>query len=61
MKINIVIISANIIHILICFFNDKYAWAHTHNSTAAKGYDCALCDKSTTIGTLVVIYIYKLI
>ena len=24
------------------------------NSTAAKGYDCAFCDKSTKIGTLVV-------
>ena len=30
-------------------------------STAAKGYDCAFCDKSTKIGTLVVLYIYKLI
>ena len=27
------------------------------NSTAAKGYDCAFCDKSTKIGTLVVLYI----
>ena len=26
-------------------------------STAAKGYDCACCDKSTKIGTLVVLYI----
>ena len=26
-------------------------------STAAKGYDCACCDKSTKIGTLVVVYI----
>ena len=26
-------------------------------STAAKGYDCAFCDKSTKIGTLVVLYI----
>ena len=25
-------------------------------STAAKGYDCAFCDKSTKIGTLVVLY-----
>ena len=24
-------------------------------STAAKGYDCAFCDKSTKIGTLVVL------
>ena len=29
----------------------------THNSTAAKGYDCAFCDKSTKIGTLVVLHI----
>ena len=28
-----------------------------HYSTAAKGYDCAFCDKSTKIGTLVVLYI----
>ena len=28
-----------------------------NNSTAAKGYDCAFCDKSTKIGTLVVLYI----
>ena len=28
-----------------------------HYSTAAKGYDCAFCDKSTNIGTLVVLYI----
>ena len=28
-----------------------------HSSTAAKGYDCAFCDKSTKIGTLVVLYI----
>ena len=28
-----------------------------HYSTAAKGYDCAICDKSTKIGTLVVLYI----
>ena len=27
-------------------------------SPAAKGYDCAFCDKSTNIGTLVVLYIY---
>ena len=27
------------------------------DSTAAKGYDCAFCDKSTKIGTLVVLYI----
>ena len=27
------------------------------NSTATKGYDCAFCDKSTKIGTLVVLYI----
>ena len=27
-------------------------------STAAKGYDCAFCDKSTNIGILVVVYIY---
>ena len=27
------------------------------NSTAAKGYDCAFCDKSTNIGKLVVLYI----
>ena len=26
-------------------------------STAAKGYDCAFCDKSTKIGTLVVLNI----
>ena len=26
-------------------------------STAAKGYDCAFCDKSTKIGSLVVLYI----
>ena len=26
-------------------------------STAAKGYDCAFCDKSANIGTLVVLYI----
>ena len=26
-------------------------------STAAKGYDCAFCDKSTNIGTLVVLHI----
>ena len=25
-------------------------------SPAAKGYDCAFCDKSTKIGTLVVLY-----
>ena len=28
-----------------------------YNSPAAKGYDCAFCDKSTKIDTLVVIYI----
>ena len=28
-----------------------------HYSTAAKGYDCAFCDKSTKIDTLVVLYI----
>ena len=27
------------------------------SSTAAKGYDCAFCDKSTKIGTLVDLYI----
>ena len=30
---------------------------HTSISTAAKGYDCAFCDKSTKIGTHVVLYI----
>ena len=29
----------------------------TPYSTAAKGYDCAFCDKSTKIGSLVVLYI----
>ena len=28
-----------------------------YTSTAAKGYDCAFCDKSTKIGSLVVLYI----
>ena len=28
------------------------------SSPAAKGYDCAFCDKSTKIGTLVVLYIF---
>ena len=30
---------------------------HSIRSTAAKGYDCAFCDKSTKMGTLVVLYI----
>ena len=32
-------------------------WKYFRCSTAAKGYDCAFCDKSTKIGTLVVLYI----
>ena len=37
--------------------HDRIAVAASRFSTAAKGYDCAFCDKSTKIGTLVVLYI----
>ena len=51
MEINIVIISANIIHILICFFNDKYAWAHTHKlHTVHNSFIPIICVRVKWIG-----------
>ena len=36
----------------------KIMFYNAYISPAAKGYDCAFCDKSTKIGTLLVLYIY---
>ena len=40
-------------HVIPAVHLDEFNVAY---STAAKGYDCAFCDKSTKIGTLVVLY-----
>ena len=58
-------VSANVVSIesqaAMYIRTEGYAHTHSPTSTATKGYDCAFCDKSTKIGTLVVVYIYKLI
>ena len=56
------VVRSRMIRLLMCCYQNtrmRRRWqrmSNTSNSTAAKGYDCAVCDKSTKIGTLVVLY-----